>query len=823
MLLVPSDDTDTAYNDLTAFDSMKVGILSGSVDGQKFLIWMKSNKLHCKVYEYDGMDGLMSDVDSGRLQAAAVSYSDNSGKYRTVAEFSPSEYYFMINKDETGLKKELDSAMDDLNMYDPEFQSHLNEKYFSDKRWGKLVLSSKEKEYVASAGALTVVMQEDNAPFSFRDGEGDIDGVIPEFYRNIESMSGLRFRFVCADSLQSSVRMLKDGSADIVAEIPDNYSLAEADDIRLTNSYLDMAMSQITRQGTKSRDSVGIPSYYYPSYIENSENYGYKAHIIQYGNDEKTFDALKKGKVDAALMNTASATYLVNSGRNGKYHVSYLNGQQYRMSSGLAANGNGIMYGLLNKCIEQTGSTMMNNLVIRYSAVNNGSLTGMINSLSAGDIIGVFVILTVFVFILCAAIILLFRQIRLQKSVNIEKMKINETESRIEAERKMNEDRNQFFSNISHDMRTPLNAIIGFSDMALREEMSDKLRDYVAKIRISGDILLDLINDTLTISKINSGKYRLNLSPVDIGALLDEITIPLRNAAQAKDITMTVDTSGAADRMVMADKLNLEKIILNLMTNAVKYTPAGGHVNVVLRDAPQETGTAGTVIEVRDDGIGMSEDFMCHMYEPFSQENGSNKAGGTGLGLSIVRELVGLMNGQITAESRKGHGTVFTVRLHFDEVKDGIAADGDRKQECVPEGVFAGKKLLLCEDNPLNMEIAAAILNEKGFTVVTAENGRIGADKFAGSAEGEFFAIITDIRMPVMNGYELSTAVRKMKRGDAAAVPIIAMTADDFDDDVIRCAQYGMNDHVAKPVDISELFSKLYRYVDKTDIQSSLS
>ena len=374
--------------------------------------------------------------------------------------------------------------------------------------------------------------------------------------------------------------------------------------------------------------------------------------------------------------------------------------------------------------------------------------------------------------------------------------------------------KDKFFSDISHDMRTPLNAVIGFSTLALRPQTTEQEKDsYLAKIQTSGKLLLDLINDTLTISKMDNGKLELNPAPVRLAEINASIMEPISAIAAQKGVILIMDKSGCRPRTLMADKLSVQKIFLNLLNNAVKFTPAGGRIWITIRDEPAGARDAALVVEVRDEGIGIGRNFLPHIFEPFSQEEREGYKGtGTGLGLSIVRQLVGLMGGTVAAASEVGRGTAFTVKLPLKETEaqedNGPAeAQPERKQD------LSGNKVLLCEDNALNREIAAALLQDLGIVTTEAEDGQIGVKLFTESKPREFAAILMDLRMPVMDGYAAVRAIRALPRPDAKTVPIIAMTADAYPEDVGRCLAAGMDSHLSKPIDPDALNRVLSKFI----------
>jgi CheY-like chemotaxis protein/nitrogen-specific signal transduction histidine kinase len=382
-------------------------------------------------------------------------------------------------------------------------------------------------------------------------------------------------------------------------------------------------------------------------------------------------------------------------------------------------------------------------------------------------------------------------------------------EERLKAEtsEKSAEEKNAFFANISHDMRTPLNAITGFIRMARKDGISEKERnEYLKKADQSGELLLNLVDDTLTMSKAGSGKLQLYPEPVNNIELLESILVPVRETAARRNTSFSVDYSRIRERVIMADRLNMQKIFLNLLSNAVKYTPEGGHVSFEAYFDPEEGASPDTVVKISDNGIGISPEFMPRLFKPFTQEKRKGYAAvGTGLGLSIVKQLIDLMDGSIDVQSEKDHGTTFTVRLHFDETetKKEISRQPGRG------AVLSGRKVLLCEDNELNREIAISLLNDKGISVEPAEDGEEGVKKFSDSAAGEFDAVLMDVRMPVMDGLEATREIRSMKRADAKTVPIIAMTADAFAEDMQKCLDAGMNGYIAKPIDPGKMYQAL--------------
>jgi len=379
--------------------------------------------------------------------------------------------------------------------------------------------------------------------------------------------------------------------------------------------------------------------------------------------------------------------------------------------------------------------------------------------------------------------------------------------AKLEADR-ANEAKSTFLSGMSHDLRTPLNGVIGFTELAIKEADPEKKQDYLRKINSSGRLLLDLVNETLELSRIESGKVTLEPEIVMPDNLIPAVVTALRPSADLKGIRFITNFPIDPSVPVWCDRLKVQKIALNLISNAIKYTPEGGTVSVSLIPAKDHAEIGSYTLLVEDTGIGMSKEFMERMFEPFAQEKRSEslKTPGTGLGLAIVKRYVDLMGGLIQVESRIHNGTRWAVTLPVHEAPD----QETRKLEPeVAAKALNGKRVLLCEDNYMNTEIAVMLLKDKGVSVETAENGEEGVKLFMASEEGYYNAILMDLRMPVMDGNTAAKTIRNLHREDALTIPIIAMTADAFEESVREAKEVGMNGYVTKPIEPAKLFAAL--------------
>ena len=390
---------------------------------------------------------------------------------------------------------------------------------------------------------------------------------------------------------------------------------------------------------------------------------------------------------------------------------------------------------------------------------------------------------------------------------------INKREKESEAERLAAEEKSKaktmFLSNMSHDIRTPLNAVTGYTELALEEEnLPDNIRDYLEKIDYSGKHLLILINDILDMTRIESGKVKLNTEPSDWYEIIDETVGLFVIETETKKMNCSVDYSTVTDRYVICDKNRISRILLNLLSNAFKFTPTGGKIDVVLRQNGVENGMGSYEFSVADTGIGMSPEFVDQLFVAFERERTQtvSKVQGTGLGMTITKTLVDLMGGSITVETEQNKGTKITVSLQLPLTGEQSVKKPKSQEQNLSE--FNGKRVLLAEDNAINREIASEILTRGGFEVECAENGKEAVEMIGDSESGRYSAILMDIQMPVMNGYEAAKAIRSMD-GEKSDIPIIALTANTFENDKADALEAGMNAHIAKPIEPAELFAAI--------------
>ncbi|MBQ6389103.1 MAG: amino acid permease [Mogibacterium sp.] len=374
--------------------------------------------------------------------------------------------------------------------------------------------------------------------------------------------------------------------------------------------------------------------------------------------------------------------------------------------------------------------------------------------------------------------------------------------------------KSQFLFNMSHDIRTPMNAILGYTSLALKEPTSDEQRDYLTKIEASSQHLLALINDILEMSRIESGKIELDYAPADLCGIVEDLYDLFAEQMKQKNMDFSIHTTQVQNRCVWCDRKNLNRVLLNIISNAYKFTPENGTISVSIHETGAVANGYGSYeLRVKDSGIGMSKEFVEKMFNAFERERSSTDSGieGTGLGLAITKSIVDLMGGTIDVFTSPGSGTEIVLRFKFrtaseEDIQIETAAGGTDDGDDID---FAGMRLLLVEDNAINMEIAKMILEQMGFVVETAENGRIAVDMVTASQAGYYDAILMDIQMPVMDGYAAAREIRSLADEELATIPILAMTANAFKEDVQDAEDAGMQAHIAKPIDIGTLSETL--------------
>ena len=817
-LAVRLDDDRWEYGDLNQLSKMKIGTIASYFTNSLFRKWCLDRGLTPTILEYPSIETLSNALAAGEIDGeiyTALFEKEGKARFRAILSFLPQDYYFVFRKDDKRLKNRFDSAMAQLLDEDPYYLSNLKKKYDEQFIYKTPVYTVAEKQYLAGNPVIKVAAVADDAPYFTQKEEGVFHGIIPEYFKLLGDKTGLKFQFVPYDTYEAALKAVSKGEVDLLSSYAGGLVNANEANLVLTNNYLadgDVILTKAENNITQPR-SVGLWNLLVSPNTRERGLQLSQAEFKSYKNASTCLAALDDGQVEAAVFSLPVATWLLNQTSPSRYTVRPLPSLNTEICMAMRPR-NKNLFSILNKGIMVTNNYMSS--IVAGAVQPENSWRVFIARLSPTAMVVSIGVLLMLVAVLVWSLIMLKRRQQERTAVLATQAETEKQRIKVEALQKNAEEHNKFFANISHDMRTPLNAILGFSALAKKETRREVLQDYLQKIYTSGNLLLDLVNDTLTMSKLKSDKLEVKLEPAyfDEENFFKPVLSTIQSMAKDKQITFKVDYTGVLERHVWADKLILQKVLLNLLTNAVKYTPAGGHVTVCFRNEKAADGGIDSLISVQDDGIGIAEDFQKKIFEPFVQEKRIGYDGqGTGLGLAIVKQMVDLLGGTITLASVKDQGSTFTVRLRLQKVDEDMPASASREEAPADLAGLSGHKVLLCEDNALNREIANILLKSKGMEVCNAENGRLGVDIFAGSPAGTFSAILMDLRMPVLDGLAATKEIRSLGRADSKTIPIIAMTADAFEDDVQKCLAAGLNDHIAKPVEPKVLFATLAKYL----------
>lgn len=800
-LAVRAADDRWEYGDTAQLSRMKIGVVRTYTTNDSFRAWCAKRGVTPEIVAFSDLQQMEKALQESQIDGEVSAFGTRMGQTRTVLQLMPQPYYFIFRKSDTDLKNSVDAAMAQILLEDSFYLSNLHSKYDSQFDRSVLPFSAAEKSFLASHPILTVAVIREDAPFYEATADGG-RGILPDYFALMTTATGMKPHFLAYSTAEAAVKAVKRGEADMLGIFSSGLIAAQQEGLTLTDCYATVNSVLLTRAGEGTNlsalRSVGVIGRSREAVRAALAKENPDLKLRAFSGAQACFQALNASRVDAVICTLPSATWLLNQTNSSAYNALPLPQMSLELCGGVAEK-NRTLCGILNKCIAGTKNSFAG--IVTNDTLQERNWRTFITRIPPLIIVTVASVLLALVLGLVWALLVLRRRQRERAAMLAERAETERQRLELETLEKNTEERNRFFANISHDMRTPLNAIIGFTDLAEKKEISPEVRADLEKIRMSGSLLLNLINDTLTLSKMSSGKLELHPEPVDTGELVGLLTASVSPDAEKKNVTLTVDDTALRRRTVLADRLDLEKIFLNLLSNAVKFTPPGGHVWFTLADNGPDI-----VATVRDDGIGMSPEYLTHLYDPFRQEGRPGyETLGTGLGLSIVHQLVELMEGTIDVKSEMNRGTTFTVRLRLPE---GQAAPRSTPGEMSREAL-RGKKVLLCEDNAMNREIACALLAEVGVETETAENGKLGVERFAAGAPWEFDAVLMDLRMPVLDGYGAARAIRELDRPDAAAVPILAMTADAFEGDVRRCFAAGMNGHIPKPVNPRQMFAVL--------------
>ena len=809
---------DISASDYKTLNGKKIGVLMGTEPEVMLTEWEEKHDLktqHVNISNNEDVKQKLANHEIDCFVSLEESFWTELG-ISTITCVGSSGIYYAINKDRADIKEELDSAMRALEDANPFYTADLYKRYFSMDYTP--ILTGEEKAWLKEHGVIRMGFLTGDSGVSTCDpATGKITGTITDYIQFAADCLGnqeLEFQMIGYDSKEAELGALKSGEIDMVFHFDQSPNLAEEYRVACTNTTWTSNMMAVTNKqhfNENQANRVAVPqnklsltrylAVYYPQW-----------EIVDCATPEDAAKLVKDGQADCFVTGVSS-----QENYSKKYDFYSVPLPNPAKSCFAVNSGNGILLSILNKTIKAMPTNMLTGSLAMYKS---SSRKVTLSEFIKDNFFMVLLVSSVFVAVILLAILKLLQKAR--KAEAAARKAANDTQElneklQIAAENaeSANRAKSTFLFNMSHDIRTPMNAIIGYADLASRHSDDPaKLKKYMENIQVCGQNLLMLLNNVLDLARIENDKTEMEYSVSDIEKDFRNCIAMFRNQADGKGQTLTV-TTHLLYPYVYADIPHLTEVCTNLVSNAVKYTGAGGTIRCDVTQKPGEKeGWCDTVVTVADDGIGMSQEFQKHIFEPFERERTStvSKVEGSGIGMGIVKKLVGLMGGTVEVESKIGVGSTFTVTIPCR-----IASEDETqaKRETNPSDpkCLCGTRILLTEDNDLNAEIATELLQEEGCTVDRAKDGVECVDMLEKAENGTYQIILMDVQMPVMNGYDAARKIRRMDDAQKANIPIVAMTANAFSEDKQVALDAGMNDHIAKPIDMSVLVPTLRKYL----------
>lgn len=698
---------------------------------------------------------------------------------RIIERFAPRPYYF-ASEDED-LLKEVDEAISIIKQVQPSLPDVLFDKYFRNTRY-VFAPTQQQKDYLKSMDTLEVLCVERDAPYVYQK-EGKPAGMMVEILNSFAEETGVSINYTFCQSRDEVEQKLKEESYDLMIGLSfDSEYCARLGFVR-SKSIMESNLAYLHRSENSSHKTVAIEKGM-ESLVDTTEF----QEVIKCDNIVQCMEAVTNGRADYAVGDRSALEYYMYD-TYSTLVTGLISGSAQNICIAIARESNPQFIRLVNDYIYSLSDLQKTTFLEEGNMhLYKTSLRGYVRMHPIQTML-LFSGLTAFIVVACS---MMFHAKRMHKK-NMELEMANQAKS-------------EFLTRMSHDIRTPMNGIIGMLDISDKcLDNPEAVRKYHKKIRVASEYLLSLINDVLDMRKIDQKDIMLLEESVNLRDVIENCRDILEAKAGEQEITL--DTTGMAEfnpPQLMASEVHLRQIFMNIISNAIKYNKYGGKIFIQAIVLEQTEDKVTCRFSVTDTGIGMSEDFQKQMFEPFTQEHGENRSEfkGTGLGLSIVKRIIEEMGGEIRVESELDIGTKFSWDLTFP-----IDKAINERAENIPDRIVTlrGIRVLAAEDNSLNSEILKFILEDMGINVNLVENGELAVKAFQESRPGEYAMILMDIMMPVMDGYEASRIIRNMKRPDAAKIPIIALTANAFAEDIVRSSEAGMDAHITKPIDENKL------------------
>ena len=795
------EHADLADGDLKQMNGCRIGATDGSYQKELLEKWLDSNQIQAEVVICKGYDEMIEKLDADELDALVIPVLSVNSDFIAIANIGASDCYFGVSKSRPDLLKELNSALEEINNTETDYSSKLYARY-EGKAVINYALNKEEKQWLdAHENTICVGYLKDNLPFCGEEN-GKLTGILGTVLDTVQEKYKITIKAVPCSTGEQMNEALQSGEIDIAGPIIQDLYTQEQFQVILTDEIFDITPVVIYK-GNEYRSSLStIAATDTSLYSELMVSFLFPdAEIKQYDTQEECLEAVANGKAGATVI-PSSKINLLNESPMTK-SLSFAEMAKRQELALFTTRENRRAATIINKAIEQS-SNVLNGVVLAQNSVSEKKMT-------LQDVFAEYGGLAVGV-----SFVIIFVLLLLVYSLSVSRKKQMEALKEAQDANAANIAKTTFLNHMSHDIRTPMNAIVGFTDIAMKRKPDKEVENCLKKIRQSSEYLMTLINDVLDISRIESGKLEYKPVPADLRDIINTVSSIARGYMENRDLNFCVSREELKTPYVMADELRIREVLLNIISNAVKFTKDGGTISFVAENCPGNDEHHVIVrYRISDTGIGMSEEFQSRIFDEFTQENDGARTSykGTGLGMAIAKKYVDLMGGKIEVSSRQGIGSTFTVEIPL-RIAEQVLTEKEEKLR--KDMDLHGLHVLLAEDNDLNAEIAVSLLEEQGMIVTRAADGKSALLQFCNTAPGTFDLILMDIMMPEMNGYETTKAIRNLSnRPDGKEIPIIAMTANAFAEDVQAALDAGMDDHVAKPMNMDILTSAIEKCVKR--------